>query len=272
MVSVGLGGGLAVLSMFAAGEWSARRGFRRAEAFWEQGDYRRAGEQFQQMAQDHPRHSLAPEALFRVGRINYIFLRNASEAVHVLRIVAKDPMAGPWAARAQRLLGEIFELRQEDYRQAIVDYQRFISVNSGGEGNDEAQFAVARCYFKLEDFEQARGEYEVLLERYPDSALRVRALEGIANAYYVTGRYELAAKTYRQIMVEAEDGNVEAEACFGVASSLEMSGDLTGALLEFEKIRESYPNAGLVSERITRVRSRLELQGHRSAAFPEGRK
>ena len=63
-------------------------------------------------------------------------------------------------------------MRQGDCRQAIVEYQRMISLDPRGEGNDEAQFAVARCSFALGDYDQARAEYELLLERYPESALR----------------------------------------------------------------------------------------------------
>jgi TolA-binding protein len=267
--SLGAGGALALLVVLGFSEWGAKRAFERADEAWESGDYRRAVEGFAHVAQEYPRHALAPEALFRVGRINYLFLRDVGEAVHVLRDLAKDPAAGPWAVRAQRLLGEIFEQRQEDYRQAIVEYQRLITLNPGGEGNDEAQFAVARCYFKLEDFDQARAEYEVLLDRYPESGLRLAALLGIANAHYVAGRHAPAVKYYRQVMAEAKEKDAElaAEAGFGVASSLEETGDLAGALRELEKIR-AYPNPALIAQRIARVRSRLAQVDSRSPAPP----
>ena len=42
--------------------------------------------------------------------------------------------AGPRAVEAQRLLGEIFETRQGDCRQAIVEYQRLIGLDPDGAG------------------------------------------------------------------------------------------------------------------------------------------
>ena len=155
------------------------------------------------MAERYPDHRLAPEALFRLGRGTYLFLNDPREAVLVLRELARREGSGPWARRAQRLLGEIFEVRQGDCRQAIVEYQRMISLDPRGEGNDEAQFAVARCSFALGDYDQARAEYELLLERYPESALKPRALAGIANAWYVTGRFDQAVKSYQQAQRES---------------------------------------------------------------------
>ena len=259
--------GVAVALLVAAGRdhWGAQRAFSRAETAWEQGDYRRSATLFREVAERHPGHRLAPEALFRLGRVTYLFLNDPREAVRVLRLLSRREGAGPWARRAQQLLGEIFEVRQGDCRQAIVEYQRMISLDPRGEGNDEAQFAVARCSFALGDYDQARSEYELLLERYPESALRPKALAGIANTWYVTGRFGQAVKLYRQVAEEARDPALAAEAGFGVATALEEAGDLAGALVQFERVRSTYPNPGVVEQRIARARERISQQGGRGA-------
>ena len=246
--------------------WGARRTFESAEAAWEGGEYRRAADLFREVGERYPDHRLAPEALFRLGRGTYLFLNDPREAVLVLRALARRESSGDWARRAQQLLGEIFEVRQGDCRQAIVEYQRMISLDPRGEGNDEAQFAVARCSFALGDFDQARAEYELLLERYPESVFKPRALAGIANAWYVTGHFGQAVKLYQQAQQESRDPALVAEAGFGIASSLEEAGDLAGALAQFERVRSTYPNPGLVDQRIARARERIAQQGGRAAA------
>jgi tetratricopeptide (TPR) repeat protein len=136
-----------------------------------------------------------------------------------------------------------------------------ISLDPRGEGNDEAQFAVARCSFTLGDFDQARAEYELLLERYPESPLKPRVLAGIANAWYVTGHFGQAVKYYQQAQQVSGDPSLSAEAGFGVATSLEEAGDLVGALAHFERVRSAYPNPGLVEQRMARARKRIAQQG-----------
>jgi TolA-binding protein len=266
--------GVAVAALVATARyhWGAQRLFGNAEAAGDRGDYQRAAALFREVAERFPDHRLAPEALFRLGRGTYLFLNDPREAVLVLRALTARENAGIWARRAQQLLGEIFEVRQGDCRQAIVEYQRMISLDPRGEGNDEAQFAVARCSFSLGDYDQARAEYELLLERYPESALKPRALAGIANAWYVTGRFDLAVKHYQQAQRETRDPALVAEAGFGIATSLEEAGDLAGALAQFERVRSSYPNPGLVEQRIARARGRIALQAGRSAPSGNERK
>ncbi len=261
-----LAGGVvvAILVATARDHWGAQRLFRGAEAASQRGDYQRAATLFRQVTERYPDHRLAPESLFRLGRLTYLFLNDPREAVLVLRSLSRRGNAGAWVRRAQQLLGEIFEVRQGDCRQAIVEYQRMISLDPRGEGNDEAQFAVARCSFSLGDYDQARAEYELLLERYPESSLRPRALAGIANAWYVTGRFAQAVKFYRLAQQESRDPALAAEAGFGVATSLEESGDLNGALAQFERVRSTYPNPGLVEQRIARARERIAHQGARA--------
>ena len=262
--SLAVGVVVAVLVTTARDHWGAQRLFGNAEAAWDRGDYRSAAALFRELVERYPGHRLAPEALFRLGRGTYLFLNDPREAVLVLRALARQSGSGPWSRRAQQLLGEIFEVRQGDCRQAIVEYQRMISLDPRGEGNDEAQFAVARCSFALGDYDQARAEYELLLERYPESALKPRALAGIANAWYVTGRFSQAVTLYRQAQRESRDPALAAEAGFGIATSLEESGDLPGALAQFERVRSVYPNPGLVEQRIARARERIVQQGSRT--------
>ncbi len=260
--------GVIAAALFATARyhWGARRAFENAEAAWADGDYRRAATLFREVAERYPRHRLAPEALFRLGRGTYLFLNDPREAVLALRALVRRENAGPWARPAQQLLGEIFEVRLGDCRQAIVEYQRMISLDPRGEGGDGAQFAVARCSFALGDYDQARAEYELLLERYPESVLKPRALAGIANAWYVTGHFEQAVKLYRQAQQESRDPALAAEAGFGIATALEEAGDPAGALAEFERVRSTYPNPGLVEQRIARARERINQQGGRAAA------
>lgn len=255
----------AVLVTTARDHWGARRAFGNAEAAWDRGDYRSSAALFRELTERYPDHRLAPEALFRLGRASYLFLNDPREAVVVLRALARREGSGAWARRAQQLLGEIFEMRQGDCRQAIVEYQRMIGLDPRGEGNDAAQFAVARCSFALGDYDQARAEYELLLERYPESALKPQALAGIANAWYVTGRFGQAVKLYQQAQRESRDPALAAEAGFGIATTLEEAGDLPGALAQFERVRSTYPNPGLVDQRIGRARERIAQQGGQTA-------
>ncbi len=247
--------------LFTTGHrYRVKKIFASAERSWEEGDYQRAVELYQAVIDEDPGDPLSVRAQFQVGSTYHLFLQRDREAVQAFRDLIKKNPAGPWSLRAQELLGEIFEKRFEDYRQAIVEYQRLINLSGGGEEGDRAQLAVARCYFKMGDFDQARGEYEIHLEWYPGSPRRDRALAGAANSHYVVRAFQSAIRYYRQVIEVSDDPKLRAEAGFGIASCLEEAGDLRGALAAFAKVRRDYPNPELVEQRLDRLRKRLEKQ------------
>lgn len=259
--------GVALLAAAGIAALRARHGaerlWREAEGLFERGEHRGALGRYLALADAHPGDPLALKALHQAATIDRLFLRDEREAVAALRELARRDPAGEWGRRAQRQLGEIFEQRDGGCRQAIVEYQRFIGMDPGGAGNDEAQLAVARCSFALGDYEQARAEHELLLERYPESGLRPRALLGIAGALYVTGRHAPAAAAYRRVSAETDDPELRAEAAFGAAGALEAAGDLAAALRELEQARAGHPNPALVEQRLARVRDRMGQQAGR---------
>ena len=266
--SLAAGVAAALLVVVAAEHLGARRLFSRAAAAADRGDHRLAAALYADFAERHPAHELAPEALLRLGRTASLYLDDQDAAIRALRRLTASAGAGPRAAEAQRLLGEIFETRQGDCRQAIVEYQRLIGLDPDGAGTDEARLAVARCSFALGEYAQARTDFEQVLERHPASPLRARALLGAADCWYVTGRYPLALQRYREARAAAADPALAAEAGFGAAAALEESGELGAALEEFERVRPTHPNPGLVAARIARIEDRIARRGDRPAAPP----
>jgi tetratricopeptide (TPR) repeat protein len=251
---------LAVIFFTAGHRYRVRKTFTRAEESWEKGNYQEAIDDYLEIAEEYSDDPLADQAQFQVGNTYYLFLQKDREAIRTFRDLIRRHPASSWSLTAQGLLGEIYEKRLEDYRQAVVEYQRLINLSPSGEASDRAQLAVARCYFSLGDFEQAREEYEIHLERYPDSPDRNKALMGVANSYYVMRACQPAIRYYRTVVEANADSQLRAEAGFGIASCLEESGDLPEALEEFERILKEHPNPGLVRQRMERIGERMEKQ------------
>ena len=80
---------------------------------------------------------------------------------------------------------------------------------------------MADCYFRLNNFEQARIEFESLLKNYPDSALIAEVQYRIAMTYALEGKLPEAAAAYRLVMERWPDSPYALEASFGLATVLE---------------------------------------------------
>lgn len=258
VVSFSLSLAFAVVIFTFGHRYQVKRSYDDAERAWERGEYRRAVELFQKVADEYPSDPLAGKASFRKGNTYLLFLRQESDAILAFRdLIERDPQ-GSWSHQAQKLLCEIFEERLEDYLQAIVEYQRLLNLSHSPEEASEAQLGVARCYFKLGDFSQACLEYEKHIETYPEGPFHDKALQGLANCYYVSRRYRSAITFYQRIREESADPQIKAEASFGLASCLAEAGDREEALEEFRRIVDTHPNGDLVKQRIERLQQKKE--------------
>jgi hypothetical protein len=76
--------------------------FKQAQKLENQGYYVEASLRYDALSKKYPQHILAPEALYRIGRIYQVKLKLYSQAIlYYQRIIEKYPKVKPWTALAQ---------------------------------------------------------------------------------------------------------------------------------------------------------------------------
>ena len=252
----------AILAAAARDHWGARKVFGNAEAAWDRGELPESRPLlFREVAERHPDHRLAPEALFRLGRGTYLFLDDPREAVVVLRALARREecrglgAAGAEAARGN-LRGAPGGLPPGNRGVPADDRPRRARPRATTRRSSPSRVARSRSGITT----RRAPSTSCSLERYPESDLKPRALAGIANAWYVTGRFGQAVELYHQAQREARDPALAAEAGFGVATSLEEAGDL-GRRARAVRTRA----VGLPEPRPGRAADRPRPRAHRPA-------
>lgn len=229
--------------------------FGRAEALFEEQQYEQAAAAFRRLYEHHPSFHQAPQAVFQSGEILNLYLQKYHEAVLAYLLVEKDYPNTELARRAQRQIAEIYKNRLRDYPRAIIAYQKLL--DSGAEGGDRIQYEVADTYFRLENFEQARIEFESLLKNYPGSPLLPEVAYRIAVTWSLEGKPKEAERAFRQVSERWPESTYALEARFGLATSLEEREELREALALLEALQGSYPNAEAVRKKIEQVQERM---------------
>ena len=135
-------------------------------------------------------------------------------------------------------------------------YQRLIEDNE--ENADRLQYEVADSYFRLNNFEQARIEFENLLRSYPASALAPEVQFRIAMTHVLEGSPEKAMSAYREVSTRWPQSPYAVEARFGLAVVLEERERLRDALTILEELQGVYPNQEALSQRIAHLRGRID--------------
>ncbi len=227
-----------------------------AEALLEQGRYEAAEKGFRQLYENHPGFELAPQALYQSAEVLNLYLKQYSEALLAyLRLEQAYPET-PWARKAIRQVADIYKNRLRDYPKAIVVYQKLI--DAGDEGEDRLRYEVADCYFRLEDYEQARIEFENLLRLHPGSELQAEAQYRLAVAWSLSGGHKEAEEAFRRLIERWPQSPYAVEARFALATTLEERDELRESLKLLEGLQGSYPNAELLEKRIDQVKARLQ--------------
>jgi TolA-binding protein len=231
------------------------RYFHAGETLVEQGEYTAALEIFQTIYERHPGFYLAPQALYQAGEILHLYQKAYPEAVLTYLLVEKDFPDSEEARQAQRQVAEIYKYRLRDYPEAIVAYQKLF--DRGGDPGDRLQYEIADTYFRLNNFEQARIEFENLLKNWPQSSLVPEVRYRIAVAYALDGELKAAEEAFRGVIRDLPDNPFAVEARFGLAGVLEDEDQLVAALEVLEGLRGVYPKTEVLDQKIDQVRERI---------------
>ncbi len=234
----------------------------KGQALVEAGNYEQAAEIFQLVYEKHPDSPMASAALLQAGEMFNLYLARYHEALIAYLLVEKDYPETAEAALARRQVARIYKQRLRDYDRAIIAYQKLLA--DGVTDEDLVQYEIADAYFRLNNFEQARIEFESLLKSYPQSPLVPEVSYRIAVAHSLEGSLDQAEQAYRGLIAAWPDGPYTLEGRFGLASVLEEQEQLGESLQILKKLKGLYPNPEVLDEKVRRVSARIEKKkkGH----------
>ncbi|NJC87659.1 MAG: tetratricopeptide repeat protein [Desulfuromonas sp.] len=229
--------------------------FQKGLALRDAGDAAGAAELLRDLQTKHPDAARAPEALLQAAKLLNFSLNRFPEALLAYLSLERDYAATPQAAEARQQIAGLYKYRLNDQPRAIIAYQRLI--DNDGEDTDQLQYEVADCYFRLNNFEQARIEFENLLRNYPGSALAPEVQFRVAVTHALEGDAENAMVAYREVSARWPQSPYAIEARFGLATVLEERDRLQEALSILEGLQGAYPNREALAQRIANLQGRL---------------
>jgi len=219
-----------------------------------QGRPDRALASYERLFENYPDAVQAPESLFRAGRISRFDLRQDQKALFLFLKLEHDYPENDYVTAAQLEAAELTKYRLRNYAQAIVVYQRLF--DNGSEDGDQILYEIADCYFRLNNFSQARIELDALLERYPESSLRAEVLYRRASALLLDGKDEEARSGFQALIESFPQSPYALEAKFNLAELLETEERLKDALKAYRKLT-NYPRQELLQQKIARLEKRI---------------
>lgn len=230
--------------------------FRRAEKLIEKKQYRRAVSQLRSLYQHYPNTETAPRALLLAGDILLLNLQQEQESLLSFLLLERDYPDTQWCPTARRRVAEIYKYHLQDYDRALVAYQKLLENKSPDKA--AIQYEIADTYFRMNNFEQTRIEFEILLNDYPESPLLPEALYRIGSAFFLEGNLKEAVPVLRKLCHDYPDHSFSMEAYYLLAQVHEERGELRKALGILEGLKGRYSKDSLLAQRIAQIRQRIE--------------
>ncbi len=158
----------------------------------------------------------------------------------------------------QKRIASLYFEQLHDADKTIAAYKKLLVFSPDSLEADVFQFRIAQSYFQQNNFEQARQEYQVILDKYPKSQLTARARYEIGNSYYMDGKYDIAIEALKQVLRHNPQSEWATEAQFLMAECLDRQDKLQAALQTYENIQGRYSSPEILNMRIDDVRKRLK--------------
>ena len=213
-----------------------------------------AEKSYRQVYQQYPQAQEAAEALLRIGKLWQYDHQDEQMALLSYLQLDHDYPESPLVLPAREEAAQIVKYTLRDYSRAIEFYQRLLDLNTGTP--DQYYYEIADCYFRLENYPQARIELETLLENYPHSALTADALYRKGGILLLEGRKEGAQQDWRRLIEQHPDSGYRIQAEFDLAKLLEEDEHLKEALKRYQEL-EGLSQSSLLQEKIEHLQRRI---------------
>jgi tetratricopeptide (TPR) repeat protein len=232
--------------------------FQRAEDQFGRGDYDAALGGYAYIVNSFHASPYAPRGQSRIAYIYDHRLSDEKRALDAYTMLHHLYPESPEAVDARLETARIYSGRGE-HRKAVEDLEVFLKRRPSE--RERVRYLIAMEYVKMNDFRQARIEFNELLRFASDRDLLPKIRLQIANTHYIEGSVAEALNGYDTVIRDYPDHEAAVEAMLGRAGALDESGRPAEALAVLRGLVGRYPNKEAIRQRIASIEARLAEAG-----------
>ena len=213
-----------------------------------------AEKKYQEVYQRYPQAQEAAESLFKIGKLWHYDHQDVQVALLNYLKLEHDYPESSLVLLALEEAAQIVKHTLRDYARAIEFYQRLLDLKTGTPA--QYYYEIADCYFRLENYPQARIELETLLEIIPNTPLAPDALYRKGGILLLEGRAEDARDDWHRLIEQYPESKYRVQAEFDLAKLLEEEEHLQEALQRYRQL-EGVSQTRLLQEKIEHLERRI---------------
>jgi tetratricopeptide (TPR) repeat protein len=212
------------------------------------------------------------KALKGAGDVSYLELGDFTGAISYYRRIISLYPGTPEARVARVAIGDIYRERFNDYQAAIAQYAD-VAASDASEA-PRYQLEVAKAYLELRNYDQARTEARILMDRWPKDPLAEDAQLLTAQSWVLEKRSQEALSAFQALVDRHPRDEILARALEGQAHLLAQANRFDRAIELYERALPIHPNPDAIRTNLAAVRGRRTKAmpakpGDKAAAFDE---
>ena len=225
------------LIIFVASAWifvrtenEVRVRVERAQKQWRQENYREAANLYEAVHLDFPKSQYADDALWEVGTIYYVNFYDIDRALISFHKLVTQYPDSPLAAESYLKLAQIHEVELADLPQAIACWNQLLSLDIPLEQRRQVAFFIGNAHFKLNQFNRALVEFELLMNDGQSDDITDQARARAGTIMQIQNRYEESVEYFSEVLETTNCSDCRRTARLGLIESYEFLGELSKAM------------------------------------------
>jgi tetratricopeptide (TPR) repeat protein len=236
----------------------------RAQAAWDNGDYGKAAEYYEQFINENPRNEQVSFARFRAATIYHRDLKKYDRAIeHYIHLIEDFPKS-PDLLDARSRLAECYAAIGKR-REAISEYENLLAFVTDEKEKRRIQLSIAELYYELNEFGQAIAEYRNVTANVVYDELSERAYMRIGGIQLLRNQFEDALSAYQAVAQNTGNSMIRRIARFGIADCYQRVSLYDLAVKTLEETEPDPNSPEYIQQRITNIR---EQQRERNLSTP----
>ena len=235
--------------------------YRRAIVYYRHGQHRRAARVFRQFLTKYPRHDLAPEAEYQLGR-SYLAARQYARAEQTF---SKAHRKHRIPAALYRMAG--IQVRKNRDLEATGTYEKFAEMYPRHDLAPRALWQAAKAAERNNRFASAEQYYAALAERYPGSEYREPAAWSVGFMRYCQSEYREAMELFGELALSLREPHLVDQSLYWAGKSAQRLKLKLRAQSYFTKAARGFPRSYYSARALnlgysnpTSVKPRMELR------------
>lgn len=212
---------------------------------------------YRDLSQKYTGSEEAASALFRIAKIQQYDRKDERLALLSYLQLEKDYPDSRMLLSAREESARIIKFSLKDYSKAIEFYQRLLATGQGA--SDQYLYEIADCYFRLENYTQARIELETLIGDYPESPLTADAFYRRGGLLILENKFEEARENWEELIKRFPQSSYRTQAEFNLAKLLEEEDRLVEALEKYQQL-DDFPRPAMLEEKIEYLKKRIRAK------------